>query len=225
MFWDISTLSVQSPSVTTKWPAISWQSSKYNFADSKNSVPVDFNSDYEGSSPPVSLPRSLSFQEHFLNITLLTQRALCPGRPSQCLCSISLPQCLCHFRPQRSLHFQYCVMSVTLLAEKSSMPRKTSTVTVHSLSPVSPLSGLPFLDHLPSMTLPLEEFWVLVDIDLSPPVSPLSGSHYKMSFQVQLYWLKKFCVLGDHMVTADIHQPDVLNEGAADHYVDLSAWG
>ena len=67
-----------SPSITTKWPAISRPSPKCNPTDSKSSVSEDLNINPSESLPLVSPLSGLPFQDHLLVITLPTQSSV-PG--------------------------------------------------------------------------------------------------------------------------------------------------
>ena len=64
-----------------------------------------------------------------------------------------------------------------------------------------PPSGMPFEDHHPSITLQTQRFLCLRRPEqslcaTSSPVSLMTG-HFKTILEVQLYWLKGICVLGD----------------------------
>ena len=66
--------------VTVLCSAISRPCLKYNFANSKSSVLGDLNSNHVVSFYSDSPLSTLPFQDHIPSITLLTQRALSPGR-------------------------------------------------------------------------------------------------------------------------------------------------
>ena len=165
--------SVFPSTVTFEWSELSQLTPKYNSTELKELYILwDLNSDHGMSWPLVSPLSGLLFQDYLPCITLPI-KGFCPNRLQMCLaCAKHLPEghqwVACYFKYSVKYNSTDLKSSVsgriqTMTMQdhlpgipinlKSPIPGGLSNDCEGSLPRVSPLSGLPFQDHLLSIML------------------------------------------------------------------------